>query len=127
MKGAKTFLTICAFYNVLLGVLFALFPAAILRRFGAEPPSPLGYLQFSALLLIIFGVIFLRTAKDPAAHRELIVYGMARCAALFVLVFFCVIHNHIRIFWISLAWVDLVLFLALWLLWRRLSKQAAKA
>ena len=36
MKGAKTFLTICAFYNVLLGVLFALFPAAILRRFGVE-------------------------------------------------------------------------------------------
>ena len=40
------------------------------------PPNHLGYVQFPAALLLIFGLMFAAIAVNPVARRHLIVYGI---------------------------------------------------
>ena len=40
----------------------------------SRPPNHWGYVQFSAALLIIFGLMFLAAARRPIANRNLLPY-----------------------------------------------------
>jgi hypothetical protein len=65
-----------ALYDGVLGVLFALFPAYPYQLFDVPPPNHMGYVRFPACLLVIFGLMFLQLARDPARYRHLIPYGI---------------------------------------------------
>jgi hypothetical protein len=67
---------IAALYDGALGLSFLVKPGAVFRRLGVTPPNHPGYVQFPAALLIIFTLIFLRIAADPAGNRGLIPYGI---------------------------------------------------
>jgi hypothetical protein len=47
-----------AAYDGLLGVLFLIRPGWAFRVFEVTPPNHMGYVQFPAALLIIFGIMF---------------------------------------------------------------------
>ena len=64
-------------YDGVLGIAFLLFGPAIFRIAGVTPPNHFGYIQFPALLLITFAIMFLRISGDPVGRRELMLYGMA--------------------------------------------------
>jgi hypothetical protein len=49
---------------------------AIFSHFGVTPPGHWGYVQFPALLLIIFALMFFTVAARPQANRNLICYGI---------------------------------------------------
>lgn len=70
-----------ALYDGLLGLVFLFFPLAPFAWFEATPPNHPGYLQFPALLLIVFGFMFLQVAQDPLKGRILIPYGILLKAA----------------------------------------------
>ena len=101
-----------AAYDGLLAIVFLFWWPEVYRHFGVPPPNHPGYVQFPALLLLIFGLIFLRIARDPDANRDLIVYGIALKIAYSGIVFWYQIKSGVPHMWIPWAWLD-VLFLIL--------------
>jgi hypothetical protein len=67
---------IAALYDGVLGVAFVAFGAEIYARFGVPLPNHLAYVHFPALLLVVFGVMFLAVALRPVRNRNLIPYGI---------------------------------------------------
>ena len=67
---------ISALYDGVLGILFLLAPSYPYRLFDVTPPNHMGYVQFPACLLLIFGLMFLQVASDPVKYRHLILYGI---------------------------------------------------
>lgn len=109
---------VAAVYDGILGIVFLLAWPWIFRLFDVTPPNHGGYVQFPAFLLMIFGAIFLRIARDPDGNRDLIVYGMGLKAAYSGLVFWYQMTTGVPFMWVPWAWVDLI-FLALFALARR--------
>jgi hypothetical protein len=65
-----------ALYDGVLGLAFLLAPGYPFRLFSVTPPNHVGYVQFPAALLLIFGLMFLSLASDPVRYRVLIPYGI---------------------------------------------------
>ena len=113
----KPFFYIAALYDGLLALLFLFFWRDVFAHFNVTPPNHPGYVQFPALLLIIFGLLFLQIARDPAANRDLIVYGILLKIAYSGTVFWHHFTGGVPSMWIWWAWADvafLVLFVVAW-------------
>jgi hypothetical protein len=67
---------VAAVYDGVLGLVFLLAPDRVFRTFEVTPPNHPGYVQFPAALLLVFALMFLRIARDPAGERDLIPYGI---------------------------------------------------
>ena len=75
-KGwARVVFALAALYDGLLGIGFLLAGSSIFSAFNVPPPNHMGYVHFSAALLLIFGLMFLAIALRPVANRHLIRYG----------------------------------------------------
>ena len=109
-----------ALYDGILGLVFAFFPHWPFALHGVEPPNHPAYVQFPALLLIVFAAMFFRIASDPARHRDLIPYGMALKVAYCGLAFWYQLTAGIPSMWIPWAWADLAFLLAFLAAWRAL-------
>jgi hypothetical protein len=127
IKWIKPLFVVSGIYDGLLGAAFLLFSPEIYQRAGVVPPNHLGYVQFPALLLILFCVMFFRIAQDPPGRREWIAFGIGLKAAYCGVVFGHQIHGDIPALWIPWAWADLaflLLFVAAWLHLRRTATPA---
>ena len=51
-----------------------------------EPPNHIGYVQFPALLLLVFAWMFFQIARAPLQRRPLIPYGIGLKAAYVLVV-----------------------------------------
>lgn len=122
VKWIKLLFLVGGIYDAFLGAAFLLFGAAVFARAGVTPPNHMGYIQFPALLLILFGIMFFRIAGDPRGRRELIPFGMGLKIAYCGTVFWYQLHGGIPSLWISWAWADLVFLLLFFAAWRRVSK-----
>ena len=60
----KTLFGIAAIYDGVLGIAFTFWPGQLFEAFQVTPPNHLGYVQFSALLLVMFAWLFLTIARD---------------------------------------------------------------
>ena len=67
---------VAALYDGVLGIIFILTPGLAYRLYDVTPPNHMGYVQFPACLLLVFGLMFLQIAKDPVKYRHLIAYGI---------------------------------------------------
>lgn len=106
---------IAALYDGILGLVFLLFWPSLYAGFGVTPPNHAGYVQFPALMLIVFGAMFVQIARDPVGNRSLIPYGIGLKAAFSGVVFWNQITDAMPAMWIPWAWADLaflVLFVA---------------
>jgi hypothetical protein len=106
-----------AIYDAILAIALLFFTPTLFRLFGVELPNHLGYLQFPALLLLVFAAMYWKIASDPVAFRELIPYGMGLKASYIVIVFLYWFAGNVPWIWVPLAWIDLVflaLFAAAW-------------
>jgi hypothetical protein len=65
-----------AIYDFVIGAAFLFFGAQLFDAAGVPQPNHWAYLQFGALMLMIFGAMFFAVAKDPVANRNLIPYGI---------------------------------------------------
>ena len=113
----KPLFYIAALYDGLLALLFLFFWRDVFAHFNITPPNHPGYAQFPALLLIIFGLLFLQIARNPAANRDLIVYGILLKIAYSGTVFWHHFTGGVPSMWIWWAWADvafLVLFVVAW-------------
>lgn len=65
-----------ALYDGFLGLAFLAAPGRLFELCQVTPPNHVGYVQFPAALLLIFGLMFVAIAQDPAGRRQLILYGV---------------------------------------------------
>ena len=113
----RVLFTIAGIYDAMLGAAFLFFGATIYHATGVTPPNHFGYIQFPALLLIIFGMMFLRVAADPIKNRDLMLYGVALKVSYSGVAFWHQLHGGIPTLFIPWAWADvvfLVLFVVAW-------------
>jgi hypothetical protein len=125
MPWVKALFVISGIYDGLLGMVFLFAPAAVFRIASVVPPNHYGYVQFSALLLIIFGAMFFRIAADPVQWRGLILYGIALKASYCGLVLWYWFHGGIPMLWIPWAWADLGFLLLFFWAWKSVPQRAA--
>ena len=67
---------VAAAYDGLLGAAFLVASPALFEWCDVTPPNHPGYVQFPAALLIVFALMFLAVAVNPAGNRNLIPYGI---------------------------------------------------
>ena len=67
---------IASAYDVLIGLVFLCAGPALFDWAKIPPPNHWGYIQFAALMLIVFGLMFAAVAVDPVSQRNLIRYGL---------------------------------------------------
>lgn len=99
---------LAALYDGVLGVAFLAAPAAIFDAFGVTPPNHAGYVQFPALLLVVFAVMFARVAMDPAGRRELMIYGVLLKLSYSGVVIGYWLTSGVPDLWLPMAGLDLV-------------------
>lgn len=75
-KTIRALFALAGLYDFLIGLAFLLFGVALFDSTGVPQPNHWGYIQFGALMLMIFGAMFFNIARDPAANRNLIPYGI---------------------------------------------------
>lgn len=109
-------------YDAVLGMVFLAAPATVFRITGIVPPNHLGYVQFSALLLVLFGVIFFLIAADPLRRREQILYGVWLKASYAGVVFWYQMHGGIPHLWVPFAWADTAMMLLFLWAWKALPR-----
>jgi len=100
---------VAALYDGLLGLVFLTAPWAVFSSAGVAPPNHFGYVQFPAALLLIFGLMFIAIARDPASHRNLIVYGILLKASYCGLAFWYWATMGIPGMWKPFALADLIM------------------
>jgi hypothetical protein len=113
---------VAALYDGVLGLAFLFAPGWPFATFGVTPPNHMGYVQFPAALLLIFGLMFLAIARDPLANRNLIPYGILLKLAYSGVVLAYWLGRGIPGMWKPFAVVDLAmaaLFLWAWSVLRR--------
>jgi hypothetical protein len=125
-KTMKLFYVIAALYDGVLGVAFLLFPVAIYAMYAVEPPNHMAYVQFPALLLIVFAAMFFQISKDPAKNRGLILYGCALKVSYCSMVFGYMATSGVPAMYVPFAYADLV-FLALFIMTYRSLGEPAQA
>lgn len=125
-KTMKLFYVIAALYDGILGVAFLLFPAAIYAMYAVEPPNHMAYVQFPALLLIIFAAMFFQISRNPVKHRGLILYGCGLKVSYCSMVFGYMATTGVPAMYVPFAYADLV-FLALFIVTYRSLGEPAPA
>src|ERR1700690_559067 len=113
---------IAALYDALLGLAFLFFPLGIFAHYGVEPPNHPAYVQFPALLLLIFAAMFLRIANEPAKNCDLIPYGIALKTSYSGIAFWYAMTQGIPSMWIPWAWADLVFLIVFVFSWLNLRR-----
>lgn len=76
-----------AAYDGLAGAVFLIVPGRVFAWYGTAPPSHMGYVQFPALLIVLFAVMFVQIGRDPVPNRNLIPYGIGLKGAYCTVVF----------------------------------------
>jgi len=113
-KTIKMFYVLSGLYDGVLGLAFLLFPAAVYAMYAVEPPNHMAYVQFPALLLIVFGAMFIQISRNPVKNRGLILYGCALKVSYCSMVFGYMATSGVPAMYVPFAYADLV-FLALFI------------
>lgn len=112
---------VAGFYDGLLGLAFLFGHDRIFAHFGVEPANHPAYVEFPALLLITFGLMFFHISTDPVRLRSLMPYGMALKASYIALAFWYQFTIGVPAMWKPWAWLDLLFLIGFVLAWRSVS------
>lgn len=126
-KFIKPFFLIAALYDGVLGIAFVVAPAQIFSMYAIEPPNHVAYVQFPAMLLILFAIMFYRIAMDPVKNRDLILYGCGLKVSYCSLTFWYQLTTGVPAMWIPWAWADVVFLLLFIVSWRSLAQEPTAA
>ena len=125
----KALFVVAALYDGVLGAAFLFTGSTLFQRFGVTPPNHLGYVQFSAALLIVFAFMFADIASNPAKNRDLIPYGILLKISYCGVVLFHWLTAGIPYMWKPFCILDLgflILFVWAWAVLRGKSMGSVK-
>lgn len=115
---ASVLFYIAAAYDGILGTVFLVSPISVFEHFEITPPNHPGYVQFPAMLLIVFAILFINIARKPLENRNLIFYGILLKVSYCTVVFAYWFTDGIPIIWKPFAVFDLI-FIVLFILAQR--------
>lgn len=118
----KAVFWVSAIYDCLLGLVFLVGAAAVFEHFGVPLPNHPGYLQFPALILILFGVMFAQIALDPSGRRDWICYGIGLKLSYAGVVLYHQATAGVPSMWLPFAYADLLFLVGFVAAWRALGK-----
>ena len=118
IKLIKFIFFIGALYDGFFGVTGILAPNLAFDIFEVTPPNHPAYVQFPAILLLIFGAMLYRVARDPVSNRDLMLYGIALKVGYSGIIFYYLLTTGVPGMWVPWAWIDLVFLLLFALSWR---------
>jgi hypothetical protein len=121
----KAVFWLSAVYDAALGAAFLLAGDALFARFEVPPPNHPGYIQFPALLLLIFALMYARIALAPSSRRELMIYGIGLKLAYTGVTFYHYFAGSIPSMWMPFAYADLVFLVLFIIAWRLTGKAAS--
>lgn len=99
-KLVKPLFFVGGVYDLIIGLAFLAVPYAIFDFIDVVPPNHIGYIQFSAAFLMIFGLMQFEVARKPLVSRNLIPY-----AALIKIAYCAVVFGHYALGNMPLPWV----------------------
>lgn len=114
-------------YDAVIGLGFLLLGPQLAYTVGVTPPYHWGFVQFPALLLVIFGAMFFTVAAAPAANRNLIPFGMALKASYTALVAYYWAFTDLPFILKPFAVIDAVMLVLFALAYRELGGRSAPA
>ncbi len=100
---------VVAIYDGVLGVVFLVIPWLPFQMFQVTPPNHWSYAQFPGALLLIFALMFVAIARNPAGNRGLIPYGIGLKVAYCTIAFAYWAGSGIPGMWKPFAIVDVVM------------------
>jgi len=99
---------IASIYDAMLGIFFFLIPRQVYDWTGAILPNHIAYVQFPALLLIVFAIMFFNVARNPQHNSNLFIYSILMKLSFSIVVIAHWIDGTITDMWKPLASIDLV-------------------
>ncbi len=123
--AVRALFVVAAVYDGFLGLLFLFAAGWVFRTFGVAPPNHMGYVQFPACLLIVFAIMFLAIASQPAKNRNLIPYGMLLKVSYCGVVFWHWFISQVPYMWKPFAVADLVFLVLFAVAYARLGRAVA--
>jgi hypothetical protein len=122
-RGAiRILFAVAALYDGALGLLFLFAPLWMFHHFEITPPNHVGYVQFPAALLAIFGLMFLNIAREPEINAPLILYGILLKVAYCGVAFAHWASADIPWIWKPFAIIDLIMLVLFMLSWQALHR-----
>ena len=67
---------VAGLYDFIIGLVFLFFGVSMFEWAKIPQPDHWAYIQFGALMLLIFGAMFFAIASKPVENRNLIPYGI---------------------------------------------------
>ena len=127
LRAIRVIFWIAGAYDFLLGLAFLVAGGPLMERFHVLPPHHVGYVQFPALLLMVFGLMFFAVAAAPYRNHNLIPYGVLLKASYSVVVIGHWLDAGVEDLWKSFAVLDLVWLVLFAWAWRRIQVDARGA
>jgi hypothetical protein len=101
---------VAALYDGALGLIALFAGVQLFQWFGVTPPNHWGYVQFPGALLVVFAIMFVAIATNPAKNRGLIPYGMLLKVSYCGVVFFHWFTAGLPNMWKPFAICDAIFF-----------------
>jgi hypothetical protein len=122
-RWIKPLFVFAGLYDGILGILFLAMPIYLFNAAGVALPNHIGYVQFPAMLLIVFAILFFNIAKDPIANRNLILYGILLKVSYCSVIFPHWLMGNMPTLWVPFAFFDFA-FLVIFVIVHKALKQA---
>lgn len=107
-KFSRFLFSSACIYDGLLGIFYFIMPRQVYDWLGAILPNHIAYVQFPALLLIVFAIMFFNIARDPHGNRHLFIYGILMKLSFSIVVIIHWIDGTITDMWKPMALIDLL-------------------
>jgi hypothetical protein len=114
---------VAALSDFLFGFGFLVAGPAIFEWAGIPAPNHWGTIQFAALMLMIFGLMFAAVAYDPVSQRNLIRYGLLLKLSYCGLVVYYWVTSEVPMLFRGFAIVDAILYVLFLVSYLKLGKR----
>ena len=118
---------VAAAYDAILGAAFLFAAATLFAKFDVPPPNHPGYVQFPALLLIIFGLMYAAIAKDPIKNKNLIIYGILLKISYCGVISYHWATSDLPNLWKPFCIIDGVFLILFFLAWKSLKEPSEES
>jgi hypothetical protein len=115
LSMVRLLFVIAGLYDFIIGLTFLFFGSQLFDMASVPQPSHWAYIQFSSLLLMVFGTMFLAIAYDPAGNRNLIPYGLLLKLCYAGLATYYWVTTDIPMLFKPFAVIDAAMFVLFWM------------
>jgi len=126
LSTVRLLFVIAGIYDLVIGLAFLLAGPQLYDATGVTHPNHWGYVQFSALLLGIFGIMFFAVAYDPVANHNLMPFGMLLKLSYTGLVAYYWVSIDVPWLFKPFAIIDGIMFILFYMAYRQGSSPTAR-